>query len=85
MTISPITFLCYGDLDECQNCGGSATLGGTQHPVENGRGGRFCCVGCMDEAAEFTARARAEWDAQRATCPCCGFDNSEHAPGCARA
>lgn len=76
-------FLCYGDLDECQNCGGSATLGGTQNPTEDGRGGRFCCVGCMDEAHEANERRAAAHRRQFACCPSCGYDNSEDAPECA--
>ncbi len=74
--------LCSGDLDECQNCGGSNTLGGTQHPVENGRGGRYCSTDCLEEADEFQARARAEHERRFACCPACGYDNAEHAPGC---
>lgn len=78
-------FLCFGDLDECCNCGGSATLGGTQHPVEGERGGRFCSDECREESAEFAARDAERHRRLFACCPSCGFDRQEHDTGCERA
>ena len=75
--------LLVGDgFDPCLNCGGSATLGGTQWAVVTDLG-RFCSEDCAAEAEEFAARARkaaaTDWCAE------CGFDRHEHAPDCPRA
>ena len=71
--------LYFGDPDECQNCGGSATLGGTQEALKTPEG-TFCSADCHDEAVEFAERAKAghrsNW------CPECGFDNHEHSTEC---
>jgi hypothetical protein len=50
--------LYFGSPDECQNCGGSASLGGTQPPVEPPHGGVYCSDDCADKAEAFKARAR---------------------------
>lgn len=47
--------LCYGDPDECQNCGGSASLGGTQLRLVT-PDGTYCSTECHDEAMEFRER-----------------------------
>jgi hypothetical protein len=73
-------FVCFGSPDECLNCGGSASLGGTQEPVVSTRG-NFCsedCAADAEEMAQREKRRRDDW------CPSCGFDNHEHAPTCKR-
>lgn len=73
-------FLCYGHPDECQNCGGSAGLGGTQERLVT-EIGTFCDDDCFEEAVEFQARAKAP---TRITgCRSCGLDNFEHTADCA--
>lgn len=75
-------FLCIlttDRYDECLNCGGSATLGGTQMPILSDRG-RFCSEDCAADAEGFAQRDRA-WHASD-WCPSCGFDNHEHAEDC---
>jgi hypothetical protein len=75
------SFICVylGSPDECPNCGGSATLGGTQEPVETDRG-RFCSDDCAADAEEMARRTRvSDW------CQQCGYDRHEHAPTCSRA
>jgi hypothetical protein len=47
----------FGTADECQNCGGSASLGGTQEPLRTDIGA-YCGVECFDEALEAHARWR---------------------------
>jgi hypothetical protein len=52
--------LYFGEPDECQNCGGSASLGGTQERLGTPEG-TFCSTECHDEAIE----ARERWRPQR--------------------
>lgn len=66
---------------ECQNCGGSATLGDTQEAFRFDHG-TFCSMECADEAVEFQERVAAERAALYACCDDCGFDRSEHSPTC---
>jgi len=80
----PREFIClyFGWPDECLNCGGSASLGGTQEPVVSDRG-RFCSEDCAADAEEFAQRAKRE--AASSWCPSCGFDNHEHDDDCEHA
>ncbi len=74
--------LCYGDDDECVNCGGSAERRYRPERIDRtDYGGPWCCLECHDESIEFAARAKAERAA--AWCSSCGYDNHEHRPGCA--
>lgn len=60
-------FVCEGvgwQRDECQNCGGSASLGGTQDRLVTDIG-TFCSTDCHDEAQEF--RERVDRQASRVT------------------
>ena len=67
--------------DTCCGCGGSATLGGTQEAIPGSSPTlRYCSIACHDEWEDELAH-RAEL---RACCPLCGFDQQEHADGCAR-
>lgn len=51
-------FPCFGNRDGCQNCGGSASLGGTQEPWRDEHGNPFCCEECMAESRDFAADLR---------------------------
>jgi hypothetical protein len=75
--MSDAIFLCFGSPDECQNCGGSASLGGTQEPIVCGVG-TYCSMECHDESLDFMERTKriSDW------CPACGYDNHEHSPDC---
>jgi len=53
--MTEVTICCYGNPDECQNCGGSASLGGTQERLETDIG-VYCSVECHDEARDFRER-----------------------------
>lgn len=66
--------LCFGNPDECQNCGGWVRAGGGPFPADT----RFCSQDCFEDSAERAARnaARAAWCAE------CGYDCGEHAPDC---
>jgi hypothetical protein len=71
--------LYFGTPDECLNCGGSASLGGTQEPLRADHG-TYCSLDCHDEAVEFAARMKHRlWSDY---CPSCGFDRHEHAEDC---
>ena len=66
--------LYFGPTDECRYCGGWTKAAGG--PFEGDS--RFCSEDCYADAA-----ARDEENARRIKCcPECGYDNSEHAPGC---
>lgn len=65
----------------CQNCGGSATLGGTQDALWTD-GGTFCSDECYEEHIEFCARQDEARRRRLTVCSDCGFDNSEHAVDC---
>lgn len=78
-------FLCFGSPDECVNCGGSATLGGTQEALVTDHG-TFCSTDCHDEAAEFADRAKRAVENSRVyACRDCGLDNYEHTADCPKA
>jgi hypothetical protein len=67
--------------DTCCCCGGSASLGGTQHPIPGSVPSlRYCSMECHDDWEDYLAR-QAEWRASD-WCPSCGFDNHEHADDC---
>ena len=86
MTLRLCTAEDMGMADTCCNCGGSASLGGTQPPIPGSRQSlRYCSVKCHDEwENRLVERAEAQ-DRRLACCPECGFDNSEHDDGCSRA
>jgi hypothetical protein len=57
-----------GLADTCMNCGGSASLGGTQEPAWDGNGWPFCSTECLDEDGERKARKLEERRARCWTC-----------------
>ena len=70
---TPRVIICFDLSKSCWNC--EARL--PREPIE----GRYCTVGCYDEARE-----RREHEAARlACCPECGYDRQEHNPTCSRA
>lgn len=72
-------FICvyFGSPDECQLCGGSVTLGGTQAGILV-HGTRLCSLTCAYELSRFPHSTRVS-----DCCPTCGFDRHEHAEDCA--
>lgn len=80
--MSAITYLCYGNPEECPNCGGwtRAGKGRDRGPFTDATGEDFCSEDCAEEAAMFRDRGRRQ--AAKGWCPGCGYDNNEHAPGC---
>lgn len=75
-------FLCFGDHDECWNCGGWVHAGDPPEVPEGEEpiGGHFCSTECYDESLRFALRAKKA--SLAAWCFDCGFDNNEHAQGC---
>lgn len=63
-------FLCTEDdvgREECLNCGGSRTLGGTVEPVD----GKYCSDECYEEAEEFLERMADQRHRDRIACSGC--------------
>lgn len=69
--------LYFGRADECRYCGGWTKAAGG--PFEGDP--RFCSEDCYADDQERQARIAK----REAWCPACGYDQGEHAPGCAAA
>ncbi len=63
-----------GLADTCMNCGGSASLGGTQAPARDDNGWPFCSAECLDEDGERKAR---RLEARRSQCFVCDEPRGE--------
>lgn len=72
-------FLCFGNADECWNCGGWVHADGCVPEGERPIADHYCSEDCHDEALSFMERQPkpgADW------CSTCGYDNYEHDANC---
>lgn len=75
--MSGLVCLYFGNASECQCCGGwTGAEGGPFEPDP-----RFCSQDCAETIYERQSQAR--YYAENNWCSECGYDNFEHAPGCA--
>jgi hypothetical protein len=73
---TPFICLYTGPDDECRNCGGWTRAADGPFPGDS----RFCSEDCYADNQERQARTAT----REAWCPECGYDQSEHDPGCLR-